>query len=119
MKTEKTAARGSPRLELALPARLVPDPSEGEGVLEVTTRDLGGGGLLCEGPVAPPQGARFTLQITLPGEGGGTRLSLPVLVVRVDGAGPYILALRYADPTDRALESIRRFVHHRLVKRGG
>lgn len=119
MKTEKTAARGTPRLDLALPARLVPDPSEGEGVLEVTTRDLGGGGVLCEGPVAPPRGARFTLQLTLPGETGGTRLSVPVRVVRVDGSGPFVLALQYEDPADGALETIRRFVQLKRARRSG
>jgi hypothetical protein len=119
MARERTSARTAPRLEVALRAALVSsDPTR--AVLPVTTRDLGPGGALCESGTSVAAGEDFSLSLDLPAgpSGGVEKVALPARIVRVEGTGPYILAIQFHRPPTRVVELLKRFLWRRSRETG-
>jgi hypothetical protein len=111
MARERTSARNAPRLEVALRAELIsPDPARAP--LPVTTRDLGPGGALCdsETPAAAGESLSFSLEIPAAASGGVERVALPARVIRVEGTGPYIIAIQFHRPPTRIVELLKRYL---------
>jgi len=111
MARERTSARNAPRLEVALRAELISaDPARAP--LPVTTRDLGPGGALCESRTPTPAGENLSFSIELPSgpSGGVEKAALPAHVIRVEGTGPYIIALQFHRPPPRIVEMLKRYL---------
>lgn len=111
MARERTSARNAPRLEVALRAALISgDPTRDP--LPVTTRDLGPGGALCESGTSPVDGEDLSFSVELPtgATGGGEKVALPARVVRVEGTGPYIIAIQFHRPPARIVELLKRYL---------
>src|SRR5690349_2604598 len=111
MARERTSARTAPRLEVALRAALVSgDPTR--DALPVTTRDLGPGGALCESMAPVVAGENFSLSLELPvGPSGGVeKVALPARIIRVEGTGPYIVAIQFHRPPTRIVELLKRYL---------
>jgi len=111
MARERTSARNAPRLEVALRAELISaDPARTP--LPVITRDLGPGGALCESATPTVAGANlsFSLEIPAGSRGGVEKLALPALVIRVEGTGPYIIAIQFHRPPTRIVELLKRYL---------
>jgi hypothetical protein len=111
MARERTSARNAPRLEVVLRAALISgDPTRGP--LPVTTRDLGSGGALCESGTPVAAGEDFSLSLELPvgASGGVEKVALPARIIRVEGTGPYILAIQFHRPPTRIVELLKRYL---------
>ena len=111
MARERTSARTAPRLEVALRAALISgDPMR--AAVPVTTRDLGAGGALCESgtPVAAGENFSFSLDLPVGPSGGVEKVAFPARIIRVEGTGPYILAIQFLRPPTRIVELLKRYL---------
>jgi hypothetical protein len=119
MVRERTSARNAPRLEVALQADLIyADPARAS--LQVTTRDLGPGGALCESGTAAAAGENlsFGLEIPVGASGHFEKIALPARVIRVEGTGPYTIAIQFQKPPARIVELLKRYLW-RLSRESG
>ena len=111
MARERTSARTAPRLEVALRATLISgDPTR--AALPVTTRDLGPGGALCESGTPVAAGENFSLSLDLPAGPSDVveKVALPARIIRVEGTGPYIVAIQFHRPPTRVVELLKRYL---------
>jgi hypothetical protein len=84
-----------------------PGPSD----LVMTTRNLSSSGALCESPVVIGLALQVTARLDLTDDSGAPHpVVVEALVVRVDGGGPFLVALHFVSPPARVLEILKRFV---------
>ena len=83
----------------------------GSSDLVMTTRNLSSSGVLCESPAAIALALQVTARLDLTDDSGAPHpVVVEALVVRVEGGGPYLVALHLASPPARVLEVLKRFV---------
>jgi c-di-GMP-binding flagellar brake protein YcgR len=79
--------------------------------LEMVTRDLSVGGMLCESTLAVPLGEMVRLSLELTRETGETQtVALQAIPLRIAGNGPYSVAFHFVNTPRRVIESIKKFV---------
>ena len=83
--------------------------------LEMVTRDLSVGGMLCESTAAVPLGEMVRLSLDLTRETGEAQpVALQAIPLRIGGSGPYAVAFHFVNAPRRVLDLIRRFVARTL-----
>jgi hypothetical protein len=88
-----------------------PGPSD----LEMTTRNLSSSGTLCDSQAAIPLATPVTARLDLTDDSGAPRpVVVQALVVRLEGSGPYRVALHFVGPPARVLDALKRFVARSL-----
>jgi hypothetical protein len=95
------------------------DAGPDHGAVEMTTRNLSAGGTLCESSQRVPLGRSLTLRIDLPdGTGGLHPVVVGAMALRVEGDGPFLVALHFVNPPARVVDLLRRFVARSLQATG-
>lgn len=78
---------------------------------EMTTRDLSGGGVLCDSALSIPLGKPLKLRLDLTNEAGLPHpVILEAIALRVEGTGPCAVAFHFTEAPERIREQVRRFV---------
>lgn len=89
--------------------------SEEHTKVEGTTRNLSATGALCEVPIPPLLGSPLRVQIDLTNDAGDPHpVVIQVLVLRVEGRDPCLVALHFVEPPQRIQNDIKRYVFSRL-----
>ncbi len=110
MSQDKTSPRLDPRVVARLRVTAF-GALAGRSEIEMTTVNLSAGGAFCESPVAPPLGQSLKLRIDLTDEGGAIHpVVAEALVVRIEGAGPFVVALHFVNTPERVRDLLKRFV---------
>jgi c-di-GMP-binding flagellar brake protein YcgR len=79
--------------------------------IEMTTENLSASGALCSSPVAPPVGQSVNLRIDLTeAEDVVHQVVTRALVVRVEGGGPFGVALHFVDVSGRVKDRLKHFI---------
>ncbi len=118
MSQHRNDPRLDPRATVRLKALLF-DAGPDHGAVEMTTRNLSAGGALCESNLHVTLGRSLTLRIDLPDGPGGVRpVVVGAMVLRVEGDGPFLVALHFVDPPVRVVDILKRFVARSLQAAG-
>jgi c-di-GMP-binding flagellar brake protein YcgR len=105
---------GNARLDSRVVVRLkvlIFGTSEDHPELEMVTRDLSVGGMLCESTLPVPLGEMARLSLDLTRETGGVQpVALQAIPLRIGGNGPYTVAFHFVNAPRRVVDLIRKFV---------
>ena len=83
----------------------------GRQEIEMSTRDMSSGGVLCESPELIPLGKPVRVRLDLTTDSGAPQqVVLEGIALRVDGQGPFDVAFHFVNAPERIREMIRRFV---------
>ena len=87
----------------------------GASDVAMTTRNLSASGALCESSLAISLALQTTARLDLTDDSGAPHpVVVACLVVRIEGSGPFLVALHFVNPPARVLEVLKRFVTRAL-----
>jgi hypothetical protein len=110
MSLRRPQSRLDPRVAVRLKG-CVFGASSSHPEIEVATLNLSMGGALCESNVTIPLGIPVRLRLDVTNESGSVHpLVVEAIPLRVEGSGPFIVALHFVGPPDRILDLLRRFL---------
>jgi Tfp pilus assembly protein PilZ len=112
--------RQAPRIIKSVPVRYMLPLDFSGGTWEISTYDIGGGGLRIKRKDPVKEGTIVALEIALPTEvGGGEKVKTIAQVVwchKVGKAKVYSVGLKFVFPDDIALQKIRRYIEEEMEK---
>ena len=109
MSQYKTAPRVDPRVDARIPAVLY--PAAAAAAIPAETENLSAGGALCRSDAAIDVGGTVKIRLDLTDVSGAPQpVVLEAIVLRVTGAGPFLVALHFVEVPPRIVDLLKRYI---------